>query len=114
MIRDQTISSARAEKHKKRITGRAIRNVMTALLAAVLMLPSLAAWGIESSPQPAAARAGDMLPLPPIRYLDSMLWMNWNAPAPTLRIDTLMSPSVTPWGILQAPQERTKASPAFS
>ncbi|WFU39524.1 hypothetical protein QA640_35000 [Bradyrhizobium sp. CB82] len=114
MIRDQTIGSARAEKHKKHITSRVTRNMLTALLASALTLPSLAAWGIESSPQQAAAKSGDMLPLPPIRYLDSMPWMNWTAPAPTLRIDTLMSPSVTPWGILQPPRDRTQTSPAFS
>jgi hypothetical protein len=34
----------------------------------------------DSSPK-AAAKTGDMLPLPPIRYLDSMPWMNWNTSA---------------------------------
>jgi hypothetical protein len=29
-----------------------------------------------------------------------MPWMNWKTSAPTLRIDTLMSPSITPWGVL--------------
>jgi hypothetical protein len=114
MILDQTIGSARAEKRKNRMTGRVIRNLMTALLASALTLPSLAAWGMESSRQQAAAKPGDVLPLPPIRYLDSMPWMNWNVSAPTLRIDTLMSPSITPWGILQAPQDRAKTSPTFS
>ena len=110
MIRDHTIDSARAEKH----TNRVIRNLMTALLASVLTLPSLAAWGMESSPQQAAAKPGGTLPLPPIRYLDSVPWMKWNASTPTLRIDTLISPSVTPWGVLQTPQDRTKGSPNFS
>jgi hypothetical protein len=114
MIRDHTIDSARAEKHKNPVARGVIRNLMTALLASVLTLPSLAAWGMESSPQQAAAKPGDMLPLPPIPYLDSMRWMTWNTSAPTLRIDTLMSPSVTPRGILQTPQDRAKASQAFS
>ena len=103
MIKDQTIGSARAEKGRANI--RIIQSLMTALLASALMLPSLAAWGTERSPEQPAARVGDNLPLPPIRYLDSMPWMNWKASAPTLRIDTLMSPSVTPWGILKSPQD---------
>jgi hypothetical protein len=114
MILDQTIGSARAEKHKNPLAHRIVRNVLTALLASALTLPSLAAWGMDSSPKQAAAKAGDMMPLPPIRYLDSMPWMNWNTSAPTLRIDTLMSPTVTPWGIVQIPQDRAKASPTFS
>ena len=112
MIKDQSIGSARAEKYKERTTGRVIRNLMTALLTSALTLPSLAAWGTERSPEQPAARAGDLLPLPPIRYLDSMPWMNWKASAQTLRIDTLMSPSFTPWGVLKSPQDPT--SPTLS
>jgi len=109
MIRNHTIDSARAEKQ----TNRVIRNLMTALLASVLTLPSLATRGMESSPQQAAAKPDGTLPLPPIPYLDSMRWMSWRTSAPTLRIDTLMSPSVTPWGVLQTSQDRAKASPNF-
>lgn len=107
MIVDHAIGSARAEKDRNRVNRRAVRNLMTGLLASALMLPSLAAWWTESSPEQAKATAGHKLPLPPIRYLDSMPWMKWNASTPTLRIDTLMSPSVTPGGVLQAPQDRT-------
>jgi hypothetical protein len=103
MIKDQTIGSARAEKDHA--NNRIIQRLMTALLASALTLPSLAAGGTESSPERAMARAGDMLRLPPIRHLDSMPWMNWKASAPTLRIDTLMSPSFTPWGVLKSPQD---------
>ena len=110
MIKDQTIGSARAEKDDA--NSRIIQRLMTALLASALTLPSLAAWGTESSPEGAMARAGDMLRLPPIRYLDSMPWMNWKTSAPILRIDTLMSPSVTPWGVLKSPQDPT--SPTLS
>ena len=105
MIKDQTIGSARAEKDQA--NSRIIQRLMTALLASALTLPSLAAWGTERSPEQPAARAGDVLPLPPIRYLDSMPWMNWKASVPTLRIDTLMSPSITPWGVLKSPQDPT-------
>ena len=112
MISHQTIGSARAEKHNKRRARVVIRNLITALLASALTLPSLAAWGTEHSPVQTATRTGGMLQLPPIRYLDSMPWMKWNASAPALKIDTLMSPTVTPWGILETPQDRTKAPPA--
>ena len=110
MIKDQTIGSARAEKD--RANCRIIQRLMTALLASALTLPSIAAWGMESSPEQAVARAADMLRLPPIPYLDSMPWMNWKASAPILRIDTLMSPSVTPWGVLKSPRDMN--SPTLS
>lgn len=103
MIKDQTIGSARAEK--SRVVSRISQSLMTALLTSALTLPSPAAWGTERSPEQPAARVGDNLPLPPIRYLDSMPWMNWKASAPRLRIDTLMSPSITPRGILKSPQD---------
>ena len=114
MISHQTIGSARAEKHQKGRSRVVIRNLMTALLASALTLPSLAAWGTENSPVRAVTRTDGTLPLPSLRYLDSMPWMKWNASAPALKIDTLMSPTVTPWGILETPQDRTKAPPAFS
>jgi hypothetical protein len=41
-----------------------------------------------------------------------MPWMNWKTSAPTLRIDTLMSPSITPWGVLKSPRDMT--SPTLS
>ena len=105
MIKDQSIGSARAEKDHA--NSRIIQSLMTALLASALTLPSLAAWGTERSPEQPTARAGDVLPLPPIRYLDSMPWLNWKASAPILRIDTLMSPTITPWGVLKSPQDPT-------
>jgi len=110
MIKDQTIGSARAGRD--RANGRIIQRLMTALLASALTLPSIAAWGMESSPEQTVARAADMLRLPPIPYLDSMPWMNWKESAPTLRIDTLMSPSVTPWGVLRSPRDMN--SPTLS
>jgi hypothetical protein len=113
MILDQTISSARADKPESP-TRRVVRHLLTALLASALAMPSLAAWGMDSSPRTAAAKPNDMLPLLPIPYLESTPWMKWKATAPTLRIDTLMAPAVTPWGILQNPQDRERASPAFS
>ena len=36
------------------------------------------AWGMDGSPKLARNTAGNLLPLPPIPYLDSMRWMNWS------------------------------------
>ena len=110
MIPDQTIGSARAEKNC--VGQRVFGNLITTLLASVLVLASLTNLVMEAWAEKGAAV--DMLPPPPIRYLDSIPWMKWNAAAPTLRIDTLMAPSITPRGILQTPKDRARARPSFS
>src|ERR1700730_820231 len=99
MIVDQTIGSARAEEHWKYAGRRLIGNLLTATLALVLVLASLTNLAaVEGLSQKAAESSRDILPLPQIRYLDSMPWMNWNASGPTLLIDTLVLPGGTPWG----------------
>jgi hypothetical protein len=113
MILDQDIGSARAEKPESPTRG-VVRHLLTALLASALAMPSVAAWGMNSASKAAAAKSNDVLPLPPIPHLESTPWMQWNATAPMLRIDTLMAPVITPLGILQDPQDRAKASPALS
>ncbi len=112
MILDHTIGSARAERRKD-FTGRVVRHVLTALLGSALALPSLAAWGMDTPPNAAAGRSGDVLPLPPIPHLESTPWMKWNAVAPTQRIDTLMAPRVTPSGVLQDPRNQAPAKQTF-
>jgi hypothetical protein len=113
MILDQTIGSARAERGH--VSLRVIENLLIAMLALVLVLASLTNLAaVEGLSQVAAERANHTLPLPKIRYLESMPWMNWNASAPTLRIDTLMLPDVPPWVAPRSPQEVTKGSTALS
>jgi len=112
MILDQTIGSARAEKHKA-TTLLVVCCLWTALLASALAIWSQAAWGMDS-PLWVAAKTSDTLRLPPIPYPESTPWLSWSASAPTLKIDTLMTPSVTPWGILQTPEDRAQAKPALS
>jgi hypothetical protein len=115
MILDQTIGSARAEENRNDIGQRVLGNLLTALLALVLVLASLTNLAaVEGLSQVAAEKAGHTLPLPQIRYLESMPWMNWNASAPTLRIDTLMLPGGVPWGDPRSPQEVTTGSTALS
>lgn len=48
MISDQTIVSARAEQRKQAFGQRVVRGILTASMAAVLTLPSLAAWGVDA------------------------------------------------------------------
>lgn len=111
MILDQTIGSARAEGHWSQAFRRFIENLLTAALALVLVLASLTNLAaVEGLSQRTAESRRDTLPLPRIRYLESMPWMNWNASAPTLRIDTLMLPGVPPWVDPQETQVGTKAS----
>jgi hypothetical protein len=113
MILDQSIGSARAERHWNYAGQR--ENLLTTVLAFVLFLASLTNLAaVEGSSQRTAENPRDTLPLPPIRYLESMPWMNWNASAPTLRIDTLMLPGGTPWSDPRNPQEATKGSSALS
>ncbi len=98
MIFDQTIGSARAEEHWNHAGRRFVGNLLTATLALFLVLASLTNLAaVEDFSQRTARSAPDTLPLPRIQYLDSMPWMNWNAPAPTLRIDTLMLPGAPSW-----------------
>ena len=113
MILDQTIGSARAERDH--VSLRVFENLLIAMLALVLVLASLTNLAaLEGLSQKTAESSRDTLPLPQIRYLDSMPWTNWNASAPTLRIDTLMLPGGTPWGDPRNPQEVTKGSTALS
>jgi hypothetical protein len=115
MIFDQTIGSARAEGHWNHAGQRVVGNLLTAMLALVLVLASLTNLAaLEGLSRVAAERASHTLPLPRIRYLESMPWMNWNASAPTLRIDTLMLPGGTPLGDPRNPQEVTEGLTALS
>jgi hypothetical protein len=99
MIQDHTIDSARAEGHWNPAGQRTIGKRLPAMLALVLVLASLTNLAAgEGLSQGADQRASQTLPLPRIRYLESMPWMNWNASAPTLRIDTLIPPGGPPRG----------------
>jgi hypothetical protein len=115
MISDQTIGSARAEGNWNDIGKRIIGSLLTAWLALVLVLASLTNLAaVEGLSRVTAERASHTLSLPPIQYLESMPWMNWNASAPTLRIDTLMLPDGPPWVDPRNPQVGTKGSTALS
>ena len=115
MIRDQTIVSARAEKRKQAEGRRVARGILTASMAAVLTLPSLAAWGVDGPrSKPEAGNPFETIALPPIPYLDSMPWLKWGAGASTLKVDILLSPTLDPSGIKLMPEHGGKERPAIS
>ncbi len=116
MILHQTISSARAEKRNDPVARRVTRHLLTALLTSALILPSLTAWGMDSSQgEHDLTIRTDPIVLPPIPQLDSMSWMKWSTTSsPALKIDTLTVPSVTTSGILQTPPDRARRNPTIS
>src|ERR1041384_8811542 len=97
MITNPTVRSARAEK-----SGRRTRIIAAALALAAMLLP-VAASGMDSTSRLDVDRAGNMLRLPPIRYLDSMRWMDWKPGAPAVKVDTLLVPDRDQPGVLRIP-----------
>ncbi|WGD55535.1 hypothetical protein QA641_17600 [Bradyrhizobium sp. CB1650] len=112
MIADHTIS-ARAEKSQMVPAQRLARRILTASIAALLMLPSLAAWGTDRMPgKPGSADAfEEKIALPPIPHLESMPWITWNSGVNTPKVDTLTPPQMPHW-LAPAPREFT--APSFS
>ena len=115
MIRDQTIVSARAENRKQAFGQRVARGILTASMAAVVTLPSLAAWGMEGPrSKQEAGNPIETIALPPIPYLDSMPWLKLGAGVNVLKVDILLSPTLDPSGIKLTPEDRDKERAAIS
>jgi acyl dehydratase len=113
MITDQFLVSARAEKQSG-LGRRIVRGLLTASAALALTLPSLAAWGLDSPQKtPTSGKVFEKIALPPIPYLDSMPWLQWNA-GDTLKVDTLLAPLPDPWGLKLAPAGHDNVKPAVS
>jgi hypothetical protein len=99
MIADHTIVSARTEISKKAIEDRRFKRRLAAVaIGAVLTIPTLPAWGMDS-PHIRQPFNGSATPirLPPIPYIESIPWMNWDANANTFKTDLLLSPTQQ-WG----------------
>jgi hypothetical protein len=78
MISIPRLGPTPAAKH-----GRRAPSIVTGALAlATIVLVPPGAWSMDSSSKLTADTAGNLLPLPPIPYLDSMRWMNWKPSAP--------------------------------
>lgn len=92
MAADRTFISARAEKSQMVPSQRLVRQILTATMAGILLLPSLAAWGMD--PMPGKSVSADAfekkIALPPIPHLESMPWMKWSAGMNALKLDTLI------------------------
>jgi hypothetical protein len=78
MISDQTIVCTRAEKQKS-LGRRAFREILTASMAAVSTLASLAAWASDGPRETTKSRKlFEAIALLPIPYLDAMPRLTWN------------------------------------
>jgi hypothetical protein len=87
-------------------SGRRARRIVAGAFALATMLAPLGAWGMDSTPRPMLDRAGNLLPLPPIPYLESMRWMSWKSDAPVFKTDILLLPDNVQPGRLQLPSEQ--------
>ena len=81
---------------------------------AMAMLLSAGAFAMDSTPKVTSDRAGYVLPLPPIRYLDSMRWMDWKPSAPVFKVDTLLLPDSTQPGVFRLPWDYQRGLPRVS
>jgi hypothetical protein len=114
MITDRTIVSAAAE-HASTLGRRIVRGILTASMAAALTIPSLAAWGLDGPrSKPQSENAFETIALPPIPYLESMPWLNLGAGQNSLKVDTLLSPTLDPKGVKLMPEDLDKGRPAVS
>jgi hypothetical protein len=84
------------------VTRRRCLGIVAGTFALATLLPA-GALAMDSTPKMTADRAGDMLPLPPIRYLDSMRWMDWKPSTPVFKVDTLLVPDSAHPGVLRLP-----------
>jgi len=111
MIEDRVVSARAENRQMARCLG------ALAVAATVSLFP-LAGHAAESSSSPAkAADSLERLTLPPIQYLDTMPWANWERPNATIKVDTLLSPVLDPTGIRlddAAPRHRDSPQAAMS
>jgi len=78
------------------------------------MLLPVGAFAIDSTPRETFDRSGHTLPLPPIRYLDTMRWMDWNPSVPVFKVDTLLLPDRTQPGVFRLPSDYAADLPRVS
>ena len=86
-------------------SGRRARRIIAGAFALATMLAPLGASGMDSTSRPAVDGAGNLLPLPPIPYLESMRWMSWKPDAPVFKTDILLLPDGLQPGPLRFPSE---------
>ena len=102
-----------SDRATRDISGRRACRIVAGAFALTTMLAPLGAWGMDSTPR-LLDRAGNLLPLPPIPYLDSMRWMSWKPDAPVFKTDILLWPDDLQPGHLQLPSEHERSLPRLS
>ncbi len=98
MTRNQKLVSAAVETRSR------CRRVAAGSFALAMLLPA-GAFAMDSTPKATPDRAGYVLPLPPIRYLDTMRWMEWKPSAPVFKVDTLLLPDSAQPGVFRLPSD---------
>ena len=106
MTKNTTLVSARAK------TSKQARRIVAGTFALAAMLLPLGAFGMDSTPRQTVDRAGNLLPLPPIPYLDSMRWMSWTPSGPVFKIDTLLLPDGAYPGFFRIPAPSNRGLPS--
>jgi hypothetical protein len=91
--------------------GRRARSIVAGAFAFATMLLPLGASGMDSTSGRAFDTPGNVLPLPPIPYLESMRWMNWKPEAPVFKTDFLLLPDNIRPGLLQLPSGHEQSLP---
>lgn len=109
MISSYKLGSGRAET-----SGRCANRIVAGAFALMAMFLPLGASGMDSTPRLALDKAGNLLPLPPIPYLESMRWMSWQPSAPLFKTDTLLLPDNMQPGLFQIPSEHERSLPRVS
>jgi hypothetical protein len=89
------------------------RRIFSGTLALAMLLPT-GAFALDSTPKGTFDPAGYVLPLPSIRYLDSMRWMDWKPSAPVFKVDTLLLPDSTQPGVFRLPPDYERDLPRTS
>jgi hypothetical protein len=89
------------------------RWIAAGTLTLAMLLPC-EALAMDSTPRHALGQAGHALSLPPVRYLDSMRWMDWKPSAPVFKVDTLLLPDRLQPGNFRLPSEYERDLPSIS
>jgi len=93
------------------LARRGVRRIFTASLAAVLTLPSLAAWAMELQTGKAEPSRFETITLPPIPSMEPVPWLDCTT---GMKVDTLLSPLLDPSGIKLEPVGHDQVNSAVS
>jgi hypothetical protein len=89
------------------------RRIVAGTFALALLVPT-AASAMDNAPKGTFGRESYLLPLPSIRYLDSMRWMDWKPSAPVFKVDTLLVPDSAQPGVFRLPSDYERGLPRVS